>query len=337
MLFSTPQRAALISVVSNTALVAAKIAVATLSGSAALLSEALHSGLDLVASAIAWLSLRFAAHPPDREHPYGHGKWENVSAFLEGLLILGVAVWVLYEAGQRLFTPVALTYLNLAMAVLVGSALVNLVVSQALRRAARRFDSVALDADAAHLSTDVYTSLGALAGLAGYYLTGHHLFDTGAALAVGVIILGIGIKVTHGALHGLLDSRLPAEEEDAVRRIVSQVTPHLELKELVSRKAGPMRYLDLTLTVCRWETLEEIHRLCDDLEARLGERFPGARIFIHPEPCLRRQQTQDQADCSCPLQLNISYPQKKGRCRPCERVAPLRGCPVQDQATRRRA
>jgi cation diffusion facilitator family transporter len=308
MFFSTPQRAALISVASNTLLVAAKIAVAFLSGSAALLSEALHSGLDLVASFIAWLSLRFAAHPPDREHPYGHGKWENISAFLEGLLILGVALWVLYEAGQRLFVPVILTHLHLAMAVLGGSALVNLLVSLALRRAAKRFDSVALEADAAHLSTDVYTSVGALAGLGGYYLTGHHLFDTGAALAVGAIIFGIGLKVSHGALHGLLDSRLPVEEEETVREIVSQVTPHLALKEIVSRKAGPMRYLDLTLTVCRWENLDEIHHLCDDLEARIALRFPRARIFIHPEPCLLRRDTQNAEACACPLRLNISYP-----------------------------
>ena len=310
MLFSTPQRAALISVFSNTGLVAAKLVVAVLSGSAALLSEALHSGLDLLASFIAWLSLRFAAHPPDREHPYGHGKWENVSAFLEGLLILGVALWVFYEAGHRLFAPVAITHVSLAMAVLGGSALVNLLVSQALRRAARRFDSVALDADAAHLSTDVYTSVGALAGLGGYWLTGHHLFDTGAALGVGVIILGIGLKVTHGALQGLLDTRLPAEEENAVREIVSQVTPLLELKELVSRKAGPVRYLDLTLTVCRWETVEEMHRLCDELEARIEERFPGARVFIHPEPCLIRRGTREADTCECPLRLNISYPIK---------------------------
>jgi len=310
MLFKTPQRAALISVFSNTGLVAAKIVVAFLSGSAALLSEALHSGLDLLASFIAWLSLRFAAHPPDREHPYGHGKWENVSAFLEGLLILGVALWVFYEAGQRLFTPAAITHVPLAVGVLAGSALVNLLVSQALRRAARRFDSVALDADATHLSTDVYTSVGALAGLGGYWLTGHHLFDTGAALGVGVIIFGIGLKVTHGSLHGLLDTRLPAEEEDAVRQIVSEIMPFLELKELVSRKAGPVRYLDITLTVCRWETVEEMHRLCDELEDRIEERFPGARVFIHPEPCLIRRGAQDADTCDCPLRLNISYPVK---------------------------
>jgi cation diffusion facilitator family transporter len=311
MLFKTPQRAALISVASNAVLVAAKIVVAFLSGSAALLSEALHSALDLVASFIAWLSLHFAAHPPDREHPYGHGKWENVSAFLEGLLILGVAVWVFYEAGQRLFTPVVLTHIPLAMAVLGGSALVNILVSLALKRAARRFDSVALHADAAHLSTDVFTSVGALAGLGGYFLTGYHLFDTGAALGVGAIIFGIGLKVSHGALHGLLDTRLPAEEEEVVQQIISQVTPFLKLKEIVSRKAGPVRYLDLTLTVCRWETVEEIHRRCDELENRIQERFPGARVFIHPEPCLLRQDTQDAETCECPLRLNISYPIKE--------------------------
>ncbi len=310
MFFTTPQRAALISVLSNTVLVAAKLLVAFLSGSAALLSEALHSGLDLVASSIAWVSLLFSAHPPDREHPYGHGKWENISAFLEGLLILGVALWVFYEAGHRFFTPVAITHLPLAMGVLAGSALVNFFVSLALGRAARRFDSVALEADAAHLSTDVYTSLGALAGVGGYYLTGHHLFDTGAALAVGVIILVIGLKVSHGSLHGLLDTRLPAEEEEAVRQIISQITPALELKDIVSRKAGPVRYLDLTLTVCRWETLEEIHHLCDQLENRIAGRFPGARIFIHPEPCLVRRDTQNAETCACPLRLNVTYPVK---------------------------
>ncbi len=213
-----------------------------------------------------------------------------------------------YEAGQRLFTPVPLTHLRLAMAVLGGSALVNLLVSLTLKRAAKRFDSAALDADAAHLSTDVYTSVGALAGLAGYYFTGYALFDTGAALAVGAIIGGVGLKVSHQAVHGLLDTRLPAHEEEAVRQIVSQVTPDLELKEIVSRKAGPVRYLDLTLTVCRWETLEEIHQLCDRLEEEIAARFPGARIFIHPEPCLLHRENHDAASCACPLHLNVSYP-----------------------------
>ncbi|MFZ5451220.1 MAG: cation diffusion facilitator family transporter [Thermodesulfobacteriota bacterium] len=312
MLFSTPQRAALISVASNTLLVAGKAVVAILSGSAALLSEALHSGLDLLAAFLSWISLKFSANPPDWEHPFGHGKLENVSAFLEGLLILAVALGVFYQAGRRLFEPVAITLAPLGLAVLAVSALVNLGVSWALKNAARRFDSVALDADAAHLATDVYTSLGAMIGLLGYQLTGHHLFDTVAALGVGLIILWIGLKVTHQGIHGLLDTRLPQHEEVLVRELVAATSPVLELKELKSRKAGPVRYLNLTLVVCRWDNLEEIHALCDKLEAQIQSRFPGALVFIHPEPCpIKPPPGQDAEECACPLKLNISYPLKK--------------------------
>jgi cation diffusion facilitator family transporter len=312
MLFSTPTRAALISVVSNSALVLAKAVVAVLSGSAALLSEALHSGLDLLAAFMAWMSLRFSAHPPDWEHPFGHGKWENLSAFLEGVLILVVAVGVFYQAVPRVFAPVPLEHIPLGLAVLGASAVINLLVSGALHRAARRFDSVALSADAAHLRTDVYTSAGALLGLLAYQATGLALFDTLAALAVGAIILGIGFKVTHGGLHGLLDTRLPETEEETVRELVAAAAPGLTIKELRSRKAGPVRYLNLTLVVCRWESLEHIHQLCDHLEALIRQRFPGAMIFIHPEPCLIRPPEGNAAVCECPLRLNITYPVPPG-------------------------
>ncbi len=308
MLFSTPTRAALISVTSNSLLVLGKLAAALLSGSAALLSEALHSALDLLAALMAWLSLRFSAHPPDWQHPYGHGKWENISAFLEGLLIMIVALAVFYEAVQHFLHPQPISWVPLGLAVLGASALVNLVVSWALKRSARRFDSVALDADASHLSTDVYTSAGALLGLLGYQLTGNPLFDTGAAAFVGAIILAIGLKVTRGSLHGLLDTRLPAAEEDAVREIVAALAPVLELKELRTRKAGPVRYLDLTLVVCRWGSLEEVHRLCDNLEAGIKKRFPGALVLIHPEPCLIKPEDRDPKTCTCPLRLNVTYP-----------------------------
>jgi cation diffusion facilitator family transporter len=308
MFFSTPSRAAFISVVSNLTLVVTKGVIAVLSGSAALLSEALHSALDLLAALMAWLSLRVSAHPPDWEHPFGHGKWENLSAFLEGLLILAVAVGVFYQCGPRLFKPVPLSLIPLGLAVLGASAILNLLVSGALRRAARRFDSVALSADAAHLRTDVYTSAGALLGLLLYQLTGLALFDTLAALGVGVIILWVGLKVSHGGLHGLLDTRLPAAEEETVRALVAAAASVLEIKELRSRKAGPVRYLNLTLVVCRWESLEQIHLLCDHLEGQIKQRFPGAMIFIHPEPCLIKPVGGEPSTCTCPLRLNISYP-----------------------------
>lgn len=312
MFFSTPQRAALISVGSNSLLVAAKLIVAVLSGSAALLSEALHSALDLLAALMAWVSLNFSRDPPDRQHPYGHGKWENISAFLEGLLILGVAVVVFYEAVPRLWRPEPVTWVTWGMAVLGGSALVNLMVSRALKRAARRFDSVALSADADHLSTDVYTSAGALLGLLGYQLTGFILFDTVAALGVGLIILYIGGKVTYASLHGLLDTRLPPVEEEEVRRLVASCSEVMSVKDIRSRKAGPMRYLDLTLALCRWESLDQIHRMCDELEAKIEARFPGAQVFIHPEPCLLKPESGDFKACDCPLLLKITLPEKSG-------------------------
>jgi cation diffusion facilitator family transporter len=306
MLFSTPTRAALISVGSNTLLVLAKAAVALLSGSAALMSEALHSGLDLLASLMAWISLRFSSHPPDWQHPYGHGKWENISAFLEGLLILAVALGVFYQAVPRILQPVPLTLVPLGLTVLAASSGINLLVSWALKRAARRFDSVALEADAAHLATDVSVGASGLAPIN----SRQRPFDTAAALGVGIIILGIGLKVTYGAFHGLLDTRLPDLEEAEVRQMVHEVEPILELKELRSRKAGPVRYLNLTLVVCRWESLDQIHRVCDQLEGKIRARFPGAMIFIHPEPCLVKPTNGDPSSCTCPLQMNISFPVK---------------------------
>ncbi|MBW1952715.1 MAG: cation transporter [Deltaproteobacteria bacterium] len=153
MFFKSPQPAALISIISNLTLTTGKAGVALLSGSTAILSEALHSSLDLM----AWLALKFSASPPDREHPYGHGKFENLSGFLEGLLIFGVAAGIFYQAGQRLFHTVLVRFLGTAMGVMGLSAGLNLVVATYLYKAARRFDSVALEADAAHLLTDVYT------------------------------------------------------------------------------------------------------------------------------------------------------------------------------------
>ncbi|MFH1596728.1 MAG: cation diffusion facilitator family transporter [Pseudomonadota bacterium] len=288
---------------------AVKAVVALLSGSAALMSEALHSALDLLASLMAWISLRFSAHPPDWQHPYGHGKWENISAFLEGLLIVAVALGVFYQAGPRILQPVPLTLVPLGLAVLAASAGINLLVSWALKRAAVRFDSVALEAGGPSRHGRLYLG-GRHGGVAGLSTTGNALFDTAAALGVGIIILGIGLKVTYGAFHGLLDSRLPDLEEAEVRQMVHEVEPILELKELRSRKAGPVRYLNLTLVVCRWVSLDQIHRVCDQLEAKIRARFPGAMIFIHPEPCLVKPTNGGPSNCTCPLQMNISFPVK---------------------------
>lgn len=307
MWFSSPQRTALISVASNLTLTAAKAVVAFLSGSTAILSEALHSSLDLLASCMAWLALKFSTSPPDREHPYGYGKFENLSGFLEGLLIVAVAAGVFYQAGRRLLHPVPVRLVSTGIAVMGLSAGLNLVVSTYLTKASHRFDSVALEADAAHLLTDVYTSVGVLAGLAGYYLTGHHLFDTLPALGVGLVVLFTALRITWKSLSGLLDTRLPETEEQEIRDIVRSFSPILELVRLQSRKSGPIRHLDLVLLICGRETLTEIHHLCDLIEAKIKARFPRAAITIHPEPCLRGQEPCISEPCVCPFRINIDY------------------------------
>ncbi|MDD3579598.1 MAG: cation diffusion facilitator family transporter [Desulfobacca sp.] len=308
MFFKSPQRAALLSIISNLTLTSGKAGVAVMSGSTAILSEALHSSLDLLASLMAWIALKFSASPPDREHPYGHGKFENLSGFLEGLLIFAVAVGIFYQAGQRLFHPVPVRFLYTAMGMMGLSAGLNLLVATYLYKAARRFDSVALEADAAHLLTDVYTSVGVLIGLVGYYLSGHHLFDTIPALLVGLVILYTAARITWKSLSGLIDTRLPETEEHKIRELVRSFSPILELTKLKSRKSGPVRHLDLVLLICGRESLTKIHTLCDDIEAQIKAQFPGALVHIHPEPCLKGENRCLSETCTCPFRLDITLP-----------------------------
>ncbi|KAF1085123.1 Ferrous-iron efflux pump FieF [Sporotomaculum syntrophicum] len=163
---------ALLSIVSNATLIIFKVIAGILSGSVSIISEAIHSGMDLVASLIAFFSVRQSAKPADRQHPYGHGKIEHLSGIAEGLLIFIAAAMILMEATKKIYEPIQLEHANLAIAVMLGASLVNLLVSRKLYKVAREEDSMALEADALHLKTDVYTSLGVAVGLVLIKLTG---------------------------------------------------------------------------------------------------------------------------------------------------------------------
>jgi len=178
--------AAVISVVSNSTLVVLKLAVGFLSGSVSIIAEGIHSANDLIAALIAFISIRISEKPPDKEHPYGHGKAESISAAAEAILIVGAAVWIVIEAVRRLLKPEPVEYLGVGAAVMGISVVLNIVVSRYLFRVAREEDSPALEADAHHLATDVYTSMGVVAGLAVTWLTGWHIVDPLMAIAVAV-------------------------------------------------------------------------------------------------------------------------------------------------------
>lgn len=288
-MFQTKTSAAGLSVLSNTLLILLKVVAGILSGSISIIAEAIHSGIDFVAAGIAFISLRIAGKPADREHPFGHGKVENVSGTIEAGLIFVAAAFIIYEAIKRIITGAVIEYgwwLSIGIAVMAVSVVVNILVSRHLLRIARKTDSIALEADARHLTTDVYTSLGVLAGLIVVRITGFNILDPIIAIGVALFIVKTAYNVTRRAFPPLIDVKLPEDEEVL---IVSCIGEHFGMlagfHELRTRKAGSERYIELHMVVARSTSVEKAHKLCDHLEEDIKSKLANARVTIHVEPC----------------------------------------------------
>jgi len=279
-------RAAALSVVSNSTLVVLKLVTGVLTGSISVISEAIHSGLDLVAAVIALFSVRQSSRPPDEIHSYGHGKIENISALVEAILIFVAAVWIIVEAARKLVVGVEVESIGFGFAVMTLSGVVNYFISAHLFRVGRAADSLALQADALHLRTDVYTSVGVAAGLGLIRLTGLTVLDPIIALGVALLIIKAAWDLTKESFTPLLDVRLPEEDERAIRDIVSSFgTEFVEFHKLRTRKAGPERHIDLHLVVHPDHTVAEVHALADRIEEAVRERWQRTSVLIHMEPC----------------------------------------------------
>ena len=277
--------AARTSIFSNLFLVSLKLIVGFLTLSVSVLSEAVHSGIDLVASGIAFFSVRRSDVPPDQRHAFGHGKIENISGFLEALLIFLAALLIVYEAVEKLLVREPIRSLNLGIFVMGLSAAINLAISLYLLKTAKETDSMALEADAHHLLTDVYTSVGVMTGLLLIRLTGIVLFDSLMALGVAILITKTAYTLTRKSLGPLLDAKLPDEEEQLVASIIRDHSPQaLEFHNLRTRKAGSQRHIDLHLVVQKDTHVEEAHQLCDDLESHIRAELPNSVVSIHIEP-----------------------------------------------------
>lgn len=291
-------RVAGLSILSNAGLVAGKVVVGLAINSVSVLAEAAHSGIDLLAAVVAFFSVREASKPADEHHPFGHGKIENVSGTVEAGLIFLAAGWIVYEAVRRLLGQGAVGATGPGLAVMGVSALVNWAVSSRLLRVARETDSVALQADALHLRTDVWTSLGVFAGLLGIRLTGWRLLDPLMAIAVAGLVLKAAYDLTRASFLPLLDISLPAEEQRVILEVLDQYRPrYLEVHSLRTRSAGPERHVDLHLVLPRVTPLADAHQLCDEIEEALRRRLPNASILIHVEPCDQREDRPCDADC----------------------------------------
>jgi cation diffusion facilitator family transporter len=282
----TKSRAASISVISNLLLIALKIAAGAITGSIAILTEAAHSSIDLVASVIALVSVRKADEPPDREHPYGHEKAENLAAAIEGVLILIGAAVIVYEATHRLVIGAEVDRLGVGLAVVGFSAVANLGVSTYLGRRARALRSAALEGDAAHLRTDALTSIGVFVGLGLVVITGSDVFDPIAALAVAVAIVAAGLRILTRSSRVLLDEAPPPEELDRIEDAIARARPNemVGYHKLRARRAGARRYIDLHVQFRDGTTLEDAHSLAHRLRGAIEAEIPDSDVLIHVEP-----------------------------------------------------
>lgn len=285
---ATPRkrRAAALSIGSNVILILLKLVAGAVTGSVAIITEAIHSGIDLIASIVAYVSVRKAGVPADEEHRYGHGKIENLAAAIEGLLILVGSGIIVFESVRRLIDHVEVDRLGFGIAVLSLSAVVNLIVSAYLARTARETESPALEGDAAHLRTDAYTSIAVVVGLALVEATGADWLDPAVALVVAAAIVSAGWRILLRSSRVLVDEALPADELDAIREEVVAFCGRgvVGYHKLRTRRAGSRRHVDLHLQFRRGTTLEDAHRIAHEIQDQIAARLHGADVLIHLEP-----------------------------------------------------
>jgi cation diffusion facilitator family transporter len=279
-------RAAGLSIVSNSLLIALKLAAGAATGSIAIITEAIHSSIDLMASVVAFYSVRKADEPADEDHPYGHQKVENLAAAIEGMLILVGAGIIVFESVRRLFEGAEVESLGIGIAVIGFSAVANFAVSGYLYRQARLTESAALEGDAAHLRTDAFSSLGVLVALVLVELTGVTELDPITALVVAVAIVYAGVSILNRTSRVLVDEALPAEELAAVRRAIADYgAPEVAgFHKLRARRAGSRRYVDLHVQFRDGTSLKRAHELSHELQSEIRRRLRGADVLIHLEP-----------------------------------------------------
>jgi cation diffusion facilitator family transporter len=279
-------RTAALSVLSNSLLILLKIIAGTLTGSVAILTEAVHSSIDLVASVVAFFSVRKAGEPADESHRYGHEKVENLAAAIEGILILVGSGAIAFEAIRRLANGGHVHTVGLGIAVVAFSVVVNIFVSSSIARKARDTESAALAGDAAHLRADALTAAAVLIGLTLVQATGAQWIDPVVALTVAAAIVFTGVRLVSGSTRVLVDEALPPEEVEAIRRSIEEFASHgvVGYHELRTRRAGSRRYVDLHVQFRQATSLEDAHRTAHELQDRIASRLRGVDVLIHLEP-----------------------------------------------------
>jgi cation diffusion facilitator family transporter len=272
-----------LSIVSNTLLILMKLAAGIISGSVSILSEAIHSSMDLVAAIIAFFSVRVSDNPPDTRHPYGHGKIENISGVIESLLIFLAALWIIIEAVKKLFgEKIELDSIAIGSVVMFISAIVNTFVSRRLYKVAHATGSVALEADALHLKTDIYTSLGVAIGLGLIIVTGINWLDPVIAILVALFIIGQAYQMLMKAFTPLLDTAWSNNEIEELKKNLNSL--NVSYHDLRTRVAGNYRFVDIHIQIPEYVTVGNAHKYCDKIEKELTTVYENLTVTIHVEP-----------------------------------------------------
>jgi len=277
-------KVARLSLLSNTILIIMKLVVGLLTGSVSIISEAIHSTMDLLAAVIAFFSVKISDRPADDTHPYGHGKIENISGVIEALLIFVASVWIVIEAVKKIINPSKIESVGVGFIVMFISAAINFMVSKKIYKVAKQEDSIALEADALHLKADVYTSLGVGTGLFLIWVTGLNYLDPAVAILVAIFILKESFELLKTAFNPLLDVKLSDEEIELIKDNISKYSSvFCNYHDLKTRKSGRIRYIDLHLVFPENMSIKEAHDICDKIEQNIEQVLKYAEVMIHLE------------------------------------------------------
>ena len=276
-----------LSILSNIILTSLKIFAGIVSGSLSIISEAIHSFSDFSASVITFFSVIKSSEPADSDHPYGHGKYEDMAGFIEGVLILLASFFIIYKSAKKIILGLPVETENiLGISVMFLAVIMNTFVSTVLFKVAKESGSISLYADGEHLRTDVYSSLGVLIGLILIKITGYGVLDPIIAILAAVIIYRAGYTLSKKALMNLLDHSLPDDDIEKIKEIVNEFSGSVKLKEnsLRTRQAGPLKDIDLILQFPQNTSICECHKICDRIEEQLRKIYLNPSISIHSEP-----------------------------------------------------
>ena len=278
-----------LSVIINTVLTIVKLIVGFVSGSVSIISEAVHSAVDLLAALVAWYAVKKAGKPPDIEHEYGHGKYENMSATFEAMLIMFAAVWIVYEACERIRIQQLPEFLEYGILIMGVSTVLNYWIATKLYKVGIETGSQAIQADALHHRADVWTSIGVLLGLAVIKVTGLVWIDACIAGMVALVIFKAGYAMTKDNVSELLDVSLPQEEEDKIIRIINNETDVQAYHRLRTRRSGSSRLIDVHILLAGDMLLEKAHAISDRLEAAIKAELGTCDVVVHLEPSSHKE------------------------------------------------